>query len=365
LGLSPDAIYHKSDFQLRMLDRPPRMAVRLDSDEQEGMVRVVFRLPPPQSEITASVYFRGGLLDCVTLPFLPADEFLRGLRLEAPTVFVRLAEYSVACQTYVEGQCGGLTAGGVLTGPTSLLPLTDFPLRVEFADRATGYTESVSLRLTRSQLLGNQAQVSVIPPQWPHRSGTCCVRWLLGDRLLATADVGGISPAAFQQSLYLVEGRYLSGGEDGAAALRHRPPTQDEVQVFRPCFLIASREPDVAGFCRMDVRVQFRDPARRPLLLSQEVLVLDGPTLCLPNLAAIAEPSQVRSLELFIEGRSLGTLSVSPTPVATFNGEGGFRAAEDFDWTPFIEEELVDRLAKLMEIAPGKENAALASLAQD
>jgi hypothetical protein len=35
--------------------------------------------------------------------------------------------------------------------------------------------------------------------------------------------------------------------------------------------------------------------------------------------------------------------------VAAFTSEGGFRPAGDFDWTPFSEEELVDRLEKLME----------------
>jgi hypothetical protein len=365
IGLAPNVIYHKSDFQLRSLDHPPRMAVLLHADKEEGIVRVVFRLPPPRHETTAAIYFRGCLLGCETLPFLTAQEFFHGLRLESPTIFILLDGHSVACQTFVEGQCRGLTAGGVLAGPTSLLPLADVPLRVDFVDRATSSTQSVSLRLTRSQLQSNQACISVMSPQRPHGFDPCSARWILGGTVLATAEVRRISQAAFQQSLYLVEGRYLSAGEDGSLTLRHHPPGRDEAQGFRPCFLVASREPGVAGLCTLDVRVQFRDRALRPLLRKQEMLVMDGPSLCLPDLASVAGSDPLHALELLIEGRHLGVLSASPTPVAVFNGEGGFRAAEDFPWTPVVEEELVDRLEKLMEIATAKESSALASVAQE
>jgi hypothetical protein len=363
IGIFSDVVYHKSDFQLRLPDRPPRMAVLLHPEEQKGVVRVVFRLPPLQCATMAAIHFRGSLLGRVTLPFLTAEEFLRGLRLESPTVFVLLGGSSVACGTFIEGQARGLTAGAVLTGPTSLVPLIDFPLRIEFTNQATGAMQQVMLPLNRSQLLDRRTYVSASPPEWSPRLGACSVRWILGDRLLATAEVRAISAATFQQSLYLVEGRYVAGRSDGAAVLRHSPG-RDGADGFRPCFLIASCEPDVAALCRLEVRVQFRDPARRPVLLYPELLVLDGPTLCVPDLTPAGEFQQVRHLELGIEGRLLGILSVSPTPVAAFNSEGGFRAADDFEWTPFVEEELVDRLAQLMEIAPGQEDAALASLVQ-
>src|SRR5207245_1660792 len=128
-------------------------------------------------------------------------------------------KYNTACQTLAEGQCRGLSAGGILVSPTSLLPLSDFGLRVEIADRGSGCgtdlksvgcgtdlksvlrSESVAVPLTGAQLLGKEAALSVSLPPWAHRVGVCSVRWMLGERVLAHAEIRVISAAAFQQSL--------------------------------------------------------------------------------------------------------------------------------------------------------------------
>src|SRR5207245_5605559 len=103
-----------------------RMAVALDHDGDQGDVRVAFRLPPIQAPTLVMVHYRGQLLGEVLLPFLAKDAFLRALRLRAPTIFALLGEYSVACQAVVEGQCRGLSVGGILTSPTALRPIMDF-----------------------------------------------------------------------------------------------------------------------------------------------------------------------------------------------------------------------------------------------
>jgi hypothetical protein len=363
--LPPGIIPRKSDFQLRTPDRVPRLAVALHPDSEGDGAHVVFRLPPIQGQTWAAVHYRGGLLGQVLLPFLPADVFLRNLDLRSPTIFALLVEkehgppfgsrYNVACQTLAEGQCDGLSAGGILVSPTSLLPLSDFGLRVEVADRRSGCSQSVAVPLTGAQLLGKEASLSVSLPPWPQSVGTCSIRWVLADRVLAHAEIRVISTAAFQQSLYLAEGRFLSRGkQSGATLFRHHLLAHADTNALRPCFLVASREPGMAGLCALDVRVQFRDPGRRPLVYRQEMLLTDRPSLCIPSLEKADGPlltdfEQIRSFELLSKGRILGTLPVSPTPVAAFTGEGGFRAATDFDWTPFTEEELLDRLEKLME----------------
>ena len=365
----PDSIPRKSDFQLRTPDRVPRMAVAVHPDSEADVAHVVFRLPPIQAQTWAALHYRGGMLGQVLLPFLPADVFLRNLCLRSPTVFALLVgkwhetgdcplvetRYNIASQTLAEGQCNGLSAGGILVSPTSLLPLSDFGLRVEIADRRTESSESVAVRLSGAQLLGKEVSLSVSLPPWPYRVGTCSVRWILADRLLAHAEIRVISAAAFQQSLYLAEGRFLSQGRHGGATLfRHHLLAHDDTNALRPCFLVASREPGMAGLCPVEVRVQFRDPSRRPLVYKQEMLLTDRPSLCIPSLERGDAPlltdfQQIRCFELLSKGRILGTLPVSPTPAAAFTGEGGFRAAADFDWTSFTEEELLDRLEKLME----------------
>jgi hypothetical protein len=182
---------------------------------------------------------------------------------------------------------------------------------------------------------------------------------MLCDRLLAHAEMHVISVAAFQQSLYLAEGRFYSQGKQGGAMLfRHHLLARDDTSDLRPCFLIASREPGMAGLCVLEIRVNFRDPNRRPLVCKQEMLLTDRPSLCIPMLEKGDRPvftdfHQIRSFELLSKGQILGILPVSPTPVAGFTSEGGFRAAANFDWTPFTEEELLDRLEKLMEASEG------------
>jgi len=295
-----------------------------------------------------AVHYQGGMLGQVLLPFLTAEVFLRDLRLRAPTIFALLGKHNVACQTVVEGQCCGLSAGGILASPTSLLPITDLDLRLEVADRGPGCVQSLSLPLTGSQLLGKEALLSVALPLGPRGAGTSSVRWILGDRLLGHAEVCVISPATFQPSLYLAEGRFLSQGRQGAALFRHHPLADDDTNGLRPCFVIASRQPGVAALCALDVRVQFCDPNSRPVLANQDMLVTDKPSLFVPDLTAVADFRQVRTFELLSKGQLLGVLPLRPTPAAAFTSEGGFRSAGDFDWTPFSEEELFDRLEKLM-----------------
>jgi hypothetical protein len=171
----------------------------------------------------------------------------------------------------------------------------------------------------------------------------------MAGRLLAQAELRVITPTAFQQSLYLAEGRFLTQGMDGFPLYRRHLSSRQDTNELRPCFLLASREPGMAGLCPVEVRVLFRDPSRRPLSCKQEMLVTDRPLLYVPDLPAVTDLQQVRAFELLRNGQPLGMLPVSPTPSAAFTTEGGFRAPAEIDWTPFTEEELFDRLEKLMQ----------------
>ena len=90
--------------------------------------------------------------------------------------------------------------------------------------------------------------------------------------------------------------------------------------------------------------------------LIHEMLVTDRPTLYAPDLPAVADFQQIRAFELLSKGQALGALPVSTTPMAIFTSEGGFRAAGDVAWTPLTEEELMDRLEKLMANSADEQN---------
>jgi hypothetical protein len=345
----PGTVPRKSEFQLRTPDRVPRMPVTLAPAGEGDTVRVVFRLPPIQAQTLAVVQYQGAPLGQIALPFLAANTFLCNVQLRATSVFALLGKQNVACQTFVAGQCRGLSAGGVLTSPTSLLPIIDLDFRIEVSDEGKTRMESISLPLTASQLQGKETALSVVLPIWARVMGTCSTRWILADRSLAHAQVRAISLAELPQSLYLVESHFLSQAKEGTGHFRHHLRAPDQVKGLRPCFLIASREPGMAGLCHFEIRMQPRDPSSRPLVCKQEMLVTDRPLPCIPDLTTVADLQQVRAFELFCNGQPLGALPVRPTPVAAFTSEGGFRAAMDFDWSPSTDEELFERLEKLME----------------
>ncbi|HLJ96032.1 MAG TPA: hypothetical protein VKU02_22850 [Gemmataceae bacterium] len=343
----------KSDFQLRTPAHVPRMAVELQVDEEEEMIRAIFHLPPIQDATRAMIYYQDRLLGQGLLPFLAADVFLREVRLRSSSFFAFFGRQGIACQRFPEGQCRGLSVGGILTSATSLLPIVDFQLELEVADRGTGRIQRIALPLTRSQLQGKEACLSVALPSRPRGVGTYFARWILADRLLGHTELDVIPQAAFQQSLSVSEGCFLSQAKGSTAHLRHHLLTCDDTRGLWPCFLIGTKLAGMAGLCLLHIRVQFREPNRRPLLRKQKILVTDRPSLCMVDMRGLADYQQIRAFELLSNGKVLSTLPIRPTPVATFTNEGAFRTAPDCDWTPFTEEELLERLEILMEPGTG------------
>src|SRR5262245_24016538 len=267
-----------------------------------------------------------------------------------PTLFVRLGEESVACQTFISSQCRGLMASAILLSPTSLVPLPDLDLQVEFRSERTAASYTVPARLCSSQLAGRQAMVTVVPRRFPRRIGAWTATWMLGDQPLASQRIKAISQRHFVRSLRVSDARFLVQSEKGEFALSRQMPPLDGAGRIGPYFLVASREPGMAGLCEFCVRAQVTGAVQPPLLREQTVLVTDGPTLIAPGTLEPAELQQVNAFELNVKkGPTLGTLSLCPAPTASFTAEGGFKPPHDFMWSPAAEEELNERLNKLLE----------------
>ena len=340
----------KGDFQLRVGTQPPVLAESL-RQEEHNRYRLFFRLPAPRQTTTVELFHRTQSLGQLTLPVLSRDDFVASVRLLMPTLFVRLGEQSVACQTFVAMQCRGLTASALLTSPGSLVPLLDLGLTVEFrSDR--GVTHTVPASLSSSQLAGRQAIISVALPKVPRRRGTWTATWMLGDRPLATHQVRAISQKEFQRSLRVSDTRFVIQTEkQGTTLARHVPPPHGDVRIG-PCFLVASKEPGMAGLCHLEVRAQVAEAIRPPLLLEDDVLITDGPTMFAPGTVDAADLQQVTAFELRLKGDVLGTLSLCPAPAATFTSEGGFKPPPEFPWSMAADDELGERLGRLMERPP-------------
>ena len=339
----------KADFHLRLPSQEPIPAEQLRRQENDDRYRVTFRLPPPGVTVTAEILFRDSVLGQVNLSHLGRDDFFRGLRLEMPTLFVRVGPESVACQTFVTSQCRGLLASAVLLSPTSLVPLLDMGLAVEFRCERTGAAHRVPASLCSSQLAGRKAVVTVAPRKYPRRLGTWTATWLLGGKPLATQRIRGISQKHFQRSLRISDTRFVLGTGTGQVRLARQIPPLEHAGRVGPCFLVSSGEPGMAGLCKLRITAQVPGAVSPPVLLDQEVLITDGPTPVAPGTLHSADLGQVTAFELSTRGHSLGVLSLCPAPTANFTAEGGFKPPHDYAWSAAAEEELTDRLNRLLE----------------
>jgi hypothetical protein len=347
----PSPARRKADFQLRVGNRDLVPAESLRREEgAEDRYRLFFRFPPPAQSTSAEVLWRNHTLGQLTLPVLSCEEFLRHLRLQMPTLFVRIGDQSVACQTFVAMQCRGLLASALLSSPTSLVPLLDLGVQVELRSERAGTVQSVPACLCSSQLAGRQALVTVVPRKFPRRIGSWQATWLVGDQPMATQQIRAISKGHFQRSLRISDTRFaVQRTKDGLTLTRHLPPLEC-VERVGPCFLVSSREPGMAGSCRLQIRAQVPGSVAPPLLMEEDVLITDGPTMFAPGTLHVGDLGQVSGFELrLLKGGTMGVLSLCPAPTATFTAEGGYKPPQDFTWSAAADEELTERLTRLME----------------
>jgi hypothetical protein len=342
----PHAARRKTDFSLRLPGHEPIPAEAL-RPEVEDRHRLFFRFPVPPRSTTGELLWNHRFLSAVTIPVLTADEFRAGLRVTLPTVSVRLGTQTVAAQTFVASQCKGLLASCVLKNPTPLAPVADLGLKVVFRSDRTGISQEIPVVLSSSQLASREAVVTAALPRIPRRVGAWSVSWKAGDRELATQQVQGIPTKRFEGSLRISDTRFVIADKAGMRVTKQPPPVA-ELSRLGPCFLVASSEPGMAGVCQLQVHAAIAGGSQSTLLLEQEILVTDGPTVFAPGMLDAADLTRATGFELRHKGRVLGIASLSPVPAATLNSEGGFKPPPEFVWSNVAEDELTDRLSRLM-----------------
>src|SRR5947209_7704975 len=95
-----------ADYLLLVPDRQPVVAEAVRKQEgDEDRYSVTFRLPPPARTQTVALQWQGHGLGQLELPILSREQFLDGLRLHLPALYVCLGNESVACKTFVPSQC--------------------------------------------------------------------------------------------------------------------------------------------------------------------------------------------------------------------------------------------------------------------
>ena len=343
----PPAARRRDDYTLRFPGQgllAPESLRKDDADPQR--FRLIFRFAPPSGSTRCELLWRNKLLTDIAIPVRSDDDFLTGLTAMHATTSVRLADCTVAAQAFVASQCRVFQTSIVLRSPTALAPLSRLGLRVVFRNERTAGEHEVAVPLTCSQLAAKEALVSATPPKRPGRAGNYSVSWFAGHRELATQRVRVVSGREFLQSLRLSDARFAVADSSGRVRfLRHAPsPGPDAVRIG-PCFAVSSGIAGFAGTLNLSVVAQ---PAEPPLELAGTLLVTDGPTVFAPGLFDPSDLARRTSFDLRTKTHTIGTLSLHPVPTATFNAEGSFQPPPDFAWSSSAEDELAERLAKLM-----------------
>jgi len=189
----------------------------------------------------------------------------------------------------------------------------------------------------------------VAPRRFPRRIGSWLVTWMVADRPLAVHRVRAISTRTFQRSLRVIDARFVLRWPKGNVTSSRQVPPNEKPARVGPCFLVSSREPGMAGTCQLQVRAQVPGSVQPPLLMEAEALITDGPTAFAPGTLDMADIGQLAAFELSLKGQQLGVLSLCPAPTASFTAEGGFKPPHDYAWSAAAEEELTDRLNRLLE----------------
>lgn len=346
--LPASAVRQASDFSLRIFGRMGSIPAEiLRPGEKIDSWRLAFRFPVPAESTHAEIFFKHRSLGQLTLPVVSRQEFHKRLTLEMPTVAVKLGEQVVACQTFVSTQCLGLVASAVIESPTSLAPLADSGLTVEARSQKTGAVQQTAVQLSGSQLKSNRALVSAILRK-PRTTGAWMLSWKLGERELASRKIRAISRAQFHRSLRLAETRFLLQECGGAFRTSRDLPGLKGIARVGPCFVLASNEPGMAGWCTLRVLALVKGAVLAPLLQEQDVLITDGPLPFAPGTVDAAELEQLEGFELRSPAGKLGQISLSPVPAGSFTSEGSFKPALDFVWTSAAEDQLSRRLRKLI-----------------
>jgi hypothetical protein len=262
----PISARRKEEFSLIVGSGTPVHPETLRHDEHDDHFHLFFRIPTPTENSMANLIWRNHSLGQLQLPVVGVDQIINTVKLQSPTLFVRVGTQNVACRSFVSTQCRGLLAAAVLTSEVPLASLVDLGLRVEFVNETSNQQYVVPVQLSSSQLACRQTMVTAEPPKVPRRVGVWSVRWKLGERLLHTHHLRAIGNTTFQRSLRMTDARFVVEPIDGPIYVRRQVPNLNECRRVGPCFLLASTQEGIAGLCHLEVVACVPGSVQMPML---------------------------------------------------------------------------------------------------
>jgi hypothetical protein len=351
--LGAKASHAKQDFTLCLAAGESAITAELVATAQKsGPLRVFFRFPAPAQSCQAEVRWREHSLGRVELPMISQAEFEAGITLDLPTLQVALGARLAACRSFVSGQAKSIFASAVLRSLTPLAPALHQDLRVVVRHGDDDLVGAVPVPLLGEQLRVRQALVTAPLPKL-RRLGAYRVSWFYGPRCLHSQPLKVIARKAFTRGLRISATRFILERDNGTMQTVRSLPTRadqlllDGIRAVVPCFYVSCGEAGMAGLAPFALRALIDDTITT-LGIENGVLVTDSPTPIVLGAAPAADLARIKHFTLTVGDRTLGNLPLLPAPQADINAEGGFAPLDDFLWSPAAEEQLNERLGKLL-----------------
>jgi hypothetical protein len=344
----------KEEFTLQFSSgAPTAWAEILMQPTKHAPMRVFFRIPVPLLSCTTHCYWREHLLGQVDVPIVTSSAFVQEFKLEMPTLQVTLGNRTVACQSFVNAHVKSVFASALLRGAGPLAPAIGLDLCVQLQRSNGTVVSTVPVSLTSEQKRARQALATVMLPK-PRTLGTYQVSWHLGSRCLHRQPLRVVAKKSFLSSLRVSATRFIVNRQDGTRqSLRSLPAadgqlTLEGIESVAPVFFVCSNDLGMAGSAPFTLRALAGDVITT-LAILDNVLVTDGPTPIVLGSVPASELAGIKHFTLGTGETILGNLPLVPAPKAEFNAEGGFAPLDDFLWSAAAEEQLNDRLGKLLD----------------
>ena len=341
-----------SNFALRLEDGTSHAPESLRPDGERGGWRLTFRLPIPRKSVVVQLFYHQWSLGQISLPVVSVGRFLDDLECLASSVHVRLADRYVACSSFVATQARGVLASITLASRWHLTPLLELGPRLEIYDEQDSLVGEEVPGLSASQFRGKEA-VLIASVAIPKKRGTWRLDWRLGKECICSQEIQAISLPRFLAQIKVSNLRFLIESGAGNRRLANQLPSLTNKDRVGPSFAMFSTVAGTAGLARVRVNASVAGNERPRLLSENEHLVTDAPTLVMPGTVGAGDLTEISGFRVGLGRKSLGNLSLAPTPQAEFDVEGSFRPVEGFLWDGRAESELNERLGALLN--PGEE----------
>ncbi|MEZ6139354.1 MAG: hypothetical protein R3B84_02175 [Zavarzinella sp.] len=326
----PVGARNKAEYRLHLADGKQVQATHLKQIDNSERFRLIFRLPPPANTTSAVVRWRQHEVGTIELPVVSKEEYSQHLQLDG--AFSQIWENGTTNMggTFISGQNHGWIIHTTIQHRVGLYGLSELPIVLELSHEAD-VPHHWDLVLPKHLLRGKSAQVPIFLPRLPKKAINYHATWSVAGDVRHSQRLQLLTAKQFVANLRLIS-QVMVG-------------THSQY----PVFLLGSTSPRGTGKFGYELIFQASKemppvPQTGQCTMENGLLVIRGTELTVDQFRGD------HRYWLLIEGRQITELTPTSAPVVKFDAEGGFSTIfdADFTWNDAADEELYDRLSKIM-----------------